>query len=254
LPQPPAPQSVIVMGYEFGPDGAQFDPPLKLTLTYDPKTLPFGAEGDKVKLAFWDGSKWVSVDSTLDPVTHAVTAQISHFSEYALIAELPPAKFTLSDLKITTDKTSPDSLVTIQTVVTNVGGNAGKYIAKLTLNSFGVNQKEISLEAGKTETVTFELKNLIPAKYYVGINEKSNQFSVEEPVGVTAEVSPGLQPQSAASTPVSIDTPIATPPVNTPAPLPENKTTFPAIWLILGIVIVAGLLITGIFIMRRRAK
>ncbi len=99
IPEPPPPQAAILTAYEFGPDGAQFNPPLTLTLKYDPKSLPANVDQSKVTLAFWDGSKWITVESTLDIATNTLTAQVSHFSMYALLAELAPAKFALSGSK-----------------------------------------------------------------------------------------------------------------------------------------------------------
>ncbi len=245
LPEPP-PQAAIVTAYEFGPDGAQFSPSLTLTLKYDPKSLPSSMNGNKISLAFWDSSKWVTVDSTLDVASNNLTAQINHFSEYALLAELSPAKFTLSDLKITEDKSSPDDPVTIQIVVSNEGGCLGKYTANLTLNSFGMNKREVTLEAGKSETVSFTLKNLIPAKYTVAINDKTSQFTIESPSKTIAEPTSKPEPANTAAL-----TPMSAMEAKAPAPLPQEKSTVPVAWIILGIIVVLAL-ITGIIMLRRR--
>ncbi len=110
IPQPP-PQSALIMTYEFGPEGAQFNPPLALTIKYNEQSLPASIDGDKITLAFWDGSSWETVDSILDASTNTLTAEISHFSQYAVLAELTPAKVALSDLQIIEDKSSPEKIV-----------------------------------------------------------------------------------------------------------------------------------------------
>ncbi len=249
----PPTQTVILTAYDFGPDGAQFSPSLILTLKYDPQSLPSSMNGNKISLAFWDGSKWVSVESMQDTTINTITAQISHFSEYALLAELAPAKFTLSDLKITEDKSNPDDPVTIQIVVSNEGGCQGKYTANLTLNSFGIDKQEITLYAGKTETVSFTLKNLIPGKYSVAINDKTDQFTVAGPSGVIPEKPQALEPQAAPSTPFSTDAPITPFTPKTQVPSQEKKVTFPLTWLIISIVVILALAV-GIILVKRKNK
>ncbi len=41
-PTPPEDFSVIGLVYDFGPNGATFDPPITLTITYDPALIPEG--------------------------------------------------------------------------------------------------------------------------------------------------------------------------------------------------------------------
>ncbi len=90
LPVPPEGQSII-MGYTLGPEGAQFAPALVITLSCNGLALPEGVSEDDLYLAYWDGSKWSKLEATLDAATKTLTASISHFSTYALLAVLPPA-------------------------------------------------------------------------------------------------------------------------------------------------------------------
>jgi hypothetical protein len=235
-PQTPPPPKVFILGYKFGPDGAQFSPPLTLTLAYDPKRLPFGADENWIALSFWDGFTWTSVDSKVDINTHTLTAKINNFGEYALVVELSPATFNLSDLKIIEDKSSPSTPIIIQTAVTNVGGSAGKYMATLTLNTFEVNKKEVILQAGQTEKISFELKDLIPAKYTVDINKKSSQFTIETPP--LAEMSP-MAESSVTVLSLTSNTPIPTMAADTQPGLPETRTMNPLLWITLGLVAVS---------------
>jgi hypothetical protein len=83
-PQPPE-RNTMIMAFELGPEGAAFDPPLTLTVRYG--VLPRGVDQSTTRIMYWDGSSWQSLPSRLD-VNRTVTAEISHFSKYALVVEL----------------------------------------------------------------------------------------------------------------------------------------------------------------------
>ena len=79
----------IIVNYNFGPDGATFNPPINVSLNYSDDKIPAGAKDTDLYVAFWDGAKWVKLDSTLDTETHRVTARVSHFTNIALLAAAP---------------------------------------------------------------------------------------------------------------------------------------------------------------------
>ena len=82
-------ERVIVSAYDFGPDGATFAPAITLTITYDPETLAAGVSEEELYLAYWDGSQWVALESTIDTTANTVTAEVSHFTQFALIGAVP---------------------------------------------------------------------------------------------------------------------------------------------------------------------
>jgi hypothetical protein len=48
--------------------------------------MPYdSASGDDVRIACWNGTEWVILETTADPVTGLVSAQISHFSLFAVL-------------------------------------------------------------------------------------------------------------------------------------------------------------------------
>ena len=77
---PPPPQSTVVQPYEFGPSGATFVPPMTMTLKYDPAKLPPGVSESTLYIAYWDGSQWQKLTSTVDTATKTVTALVPHFT------------------------------------------------------------------------------------------------------------------------------------------------------------------------------
>ncbi len=88
-PEPP-PFHVIVLAYDMGPEGATFDPPITLTLSYDPAELPEGMTEDNLVIAYWDGSQWEFLQTTVNAGDNSVSAEVSHFSTFALMAQISP--------------------------------------------------------------------------------------------------------------------------------------------------------------------
>ncbi len=85
---PPGKNMVVVA--DFGPDGATFDPPVTVTMTYDPAALPEGVAAEDMVLAYYDtiAGDWVELSAiVVDTVNHTVSGAASHFTQFAMIAE-----------------------------------------------------------------------------------------------------------------------------------------------------------------------
>ncbi|MDD5701127.1 MAG: InlB B-repeat-containing protein, partial [Dehalococcoidales bacterium] len=94
LTDPPAPPAdhALVLAYSFGPDGAAFDPAVRLSFSYNPAALPDGMSEEDLYIAFWDGTQWQALDGQVDTQTGTVTASITHFSTYGLLGEVTPTQ------------------------------------------------------------------------------------------------------------------------------------------------------------------
>lgn len=90
-PDPPEEANVIGLAYDFGPEGATFDPPMSLTFRFDLEELPEGVDPADLVLAFYDEEtgKWVELECEVDTDAKTVTAKVSHFTTFALIAPTP---------------------------------------------------------------------------------------------------------------------------------------------------------------------
>ena len=91
-PPPPQGANIIGLTYDLGPDGATFDPPVQVTITYDPADIPEGVAAEDLVIAWWDedAGVWVVLDDiTVDPVTHTITGRISHLTPFTII-DVPP--------------------------------------------------------------------------------------------------------------------------------------------------------------------
>jgi parallel beta-helix repeat protein len=85
-PQPP--RGAVGPVWEFGPEGLNFIVPARLALSYDPELLPVGVDPLSLRLSFWDGGRWKSIDRPEDRgAEDRVSAAIPHFSTYGLVPE-----------------------------------------------------------------------------------------------------------------------------------------------------------------------
>ncbi|UCB43895.1 MAG: hypothetical protein JSV77_04410 [Dehalococcoidales bacterium] len=90
-PYPTSDQTVIGPIYDFGPDGATFNPPINLTITYNPALIPEGVNEEDLAIVVWDTSImiWTKSPSVVDTENHTISAQIHSFSSYTIMT-LPP--------------------------------------------------------------------------------------------------------------------------------------------------------------------
>lgn len=92
LPLPPEDAYIIGVVYDLRPEGATFDPLLKLTISYDPGELPEGVRESDVYIAPYDEAsgwgKWSY--KNVDTKNDRVTTQISSLGRFAVLAPMPP--------------------------------------------------------------------------------------------------------------------------------------------------------------------
>lgn len=188
-PPPPEDTAIIGLAYNFGPDGATFDPPLILTFTYDPDSLPEGVSEEDLVIAFYDeeAGEWVSLVCVVDTENNTVTASISHFTTFALICPLPPeepdtpASFHLSNLAVTPDEVLIGEEVQVSVLVQNTGDLSGTYTLQLEVNGEVVETKEISLAGHGSVTVHFTVTAEVAGVLGVSIDGLTGRFTVTAP-------------------------------------------------------------------------
>ena len=92
IPSPaPLPEGYMLIGsvHSFGPEGATFTPAVTLELLYP--ALPTGVNEDVLSAVTWTGSAWEFMSGDLDTAANMLVLRVSHFSTYAIIAEIPVA-------------------------------------------------------------------------------------------------------------------------------------------------------------------
>jgi hypothetical protein len=92
---PVSPENHMLAMLDFGPDGAQFDPPINITMSYNPDGLPEGIAPEALIIAYYntEAGEWVELAGAIvDPVNHTVSAPVSHFTNFAMLAKIPEEK------------------------------------------------------------------------------------------------------------------------------------------------------------------
>jgi hypothetical protein len=244
----------ILSTYELGPEGANFNPPLNLSIKYG--DLPPGADKNTIRIASWDGNVWQSLPGKLDTLSGEVAASVSHFSKYAVVVGLlPPARFTLSDLDLTAARVNPGDTVSIRTEVANVGGLAGTYRIVLKVNNAEVASQEVTLQADQKQLLSFQVQRNEPGNYTVYLNDKRSQFVVAASPVVVLAVPPleSAVPKSGqtsppASTPTS---PSIVSPTTSTSPNQDGQPGTNWLWMFLAGI--ATVVVLAVVISRRKS-
>jgi len=250
-PTPPANINRIGLTYDFGPDGATFNPPISLTFNYDPATLPEGADITQLTIAYWneENGEWVDLtDIVVDPITQTISGLTSHFTPFAMMVPSAPAEFTASNLTLSASEITAGESVDITVSVANNGDLSDTYKLSLNINGTLDTLKYPEIKGHTSEDIVFTAAFEEAGSYTIDVNGLSATLNVaaaaviEEP---TAE-----EPE-----------PVVTEPSPEPAPAPEPPakeivTTPTTInwWYIGGGIVVAIIIISliSMFVARRR--
>ena len=104
-PPAAADNSTLLSAYSFSPSGSVFAPAATMILKYDVSSVPAGVNESSLYIAYWTGSTWQTLVSTVDTTNKLVSASVSHFTIFALRAPAAPA--TTSTTTTTTTTTTP---------------------------------------------------------------------------------------------------------------------------------------------------
>ena len=193
-PDPPEDAHIIGLAYDFGPDGATFDPAITLTWSYDPDALPEDVAEEDLVIAYYDedAGRWVELDCVVDTVNNIITASIAHFTTFAIIGVVPvvtppaPAAFSVSSLSVLPAEVEPGETVTIAVSVANTGGKSGSYTVVLKIDGVKEAEERITVAAGGSKTVSFSVTKEEADSYTVTVDGLSGSFTVA-PVVVPLE-------------------------------------------------------------------
>jgi len=83
--------TTLITAYAFGPSGANFSAVITCVFKFNQSDLPSGVSSGNLGVYYYNGTKWNTIDSQVDTGAGTVTAKISHFSVYALMAKTTQA-------------------------------------------------------------------------------------------------------------------------------------------------------------------
>jgi hypothetical protein len=138
---------------------------------------------ENLVIAWWhaETGEWVNLDSVVDPVTNTITARVSRFSAFAVLAYTRPAVFTASDLTITPKEVAIGETVTISILVTNTGDLTGSYGVTLKIDNVAVDTENVTLAGRASQRVTFTVTEDVAGTYAVNVHGLLGTFIVKAP-------------------------------------------------------------------------
>jgi hypothetical protein len=82
--------------YSLQPDGAQFEPPIQLVIAYDSNDLDNGTMERDLFVACCNGAdtEWLSLESEFNIEDRSFTANIEHFTMFAILGFQNPTEWT----------------------------------------------------------------------------------------------------------------------------------------------------------------
>ncbi len=191
LRQPRAlPSSGVIIGdvYDLKPDGATFDPPLPLSLPYEESRLPQGVDEAAICIAVYDADAqdWIALHSVVDADDNTVNAEISHLSEYAVVAPLPEGAaplitpgFSFSSLSVAPAQPYAGQEVVTSVIASYSGGNAQAHTrVYAVVDGVIAAETELVLSPGDQVPVRLTFQPPSEGKYVVEINGLSETIQV----------------------------------------------------------------------------
>ena len=227
LPQPP--RSRLILSYDFGPNGSTFQPPITLTMTYDPALIP---AGQRIRgIAYFDTvtNQWINLQGVIDPVNHTITVTVSHFTRFAVVTEEEFSDFVVSDMTMGSTTAIVGEKVSIGATVGNYGNVAAKQTYSLMVDGKAMIDQEVTLEPGETATLSFSVAMGSPGTYDIQIGDLTSTLIVEPEPTTTPTQSPTTTPTVAPTQTTSAPTSTATAqPTQTTAPT-ASATSSPTV-------------------------
>ena len=148
--------NVVGLTYNLEPDGSTFNPPITLSIKYDPTLISGGATESKLVVGYWNETEkvWMPLsNSKVDSIRCTVSAPISHFSVYAILS-LSPEEKTSSIIEV---PASPDRTAT----VTNASVTAPIYSGETSEHQIPESIEDHSSGSVNPGVFTFELSLLL---------------------------------------------------------------------------------------------
>jgi hypothetical protein len=179
-PVPPAEYYIVGQAADLGPDGSTFDPPLSISLRYDPSLLPPGVSEEDLVISYYDeeNGAWIELQCVVDVENHTVTADVGHFTLFAVMVKAASADISVRNLTLSADEIVAGEYLTVSTGVFNTGEAESTRILTLMVNGELEATEEITVAAGAGETASFTISRAIPGSYDVEIDGYASQFTV----------------------------------------------------------------------------
>ena len=179
---PPPPDDAVIVGsvYDLTPDGAIFDPAVYLSMSYSDNQVPNGVSEKNLIVGIfnWSTGEWQTVPSSTNLADNTVTANLEHFSTYALLAYIRPASFEIADIS-SPDIVTAGNNVDIQATVVNTGDLTGDYEVALMLDDEVLATELITLDGGDSTILNFSTVTDVAGIHRISIGAVEKTFTTE---------------------------------------------------------------------------
>jgi hypothetical protein len=183
---PPQGFDILGLPYVFEPAGAVFDPPLTITFYYGRFSLDPQYLINNLIIAYYnpETGRWIEQKSTIDTETKTISVNINHFSIFALLGKklnVSEAKFSLSDLYLSSNRVSTGERIDVRLNVVNLGYLKGSYEAVLKINDVVEATQQVNLDVGQQKEISFSIHRDTPGLYKVAVGDLISSFTVVSP-------------------------------------------------------------------------
>ena len=205
---PPTGFSFVGRRFDLLPEGTTFDPPVNFTVHYEDSEIPEGVSEEDLRIHYWnkDLQIWEAIECTVDPETNTITANLSHFSEYAVLAGNEQASFSSSPLEITSTPDETDT-VTITTIITNQGDLTGTTSLTLYIDEEATQTKMATLAGGKSAEISFTFTSA-PGIHIARIGDHQTEFTIDK---TSVELEKPLSPANITVSSIGVSSQQVTP-------------------------------------------
>ena len=142
---------LIGAAYDFTPNGTTFSPTVTLKMSYNPASIPLTVPELSLQIAYYDVTQnlWITVPSNVDESNHIVSAQVSHFTTYAVTYGVQAPK-PATTVTTATDVTSLSTTATVPpvTTVSPTSTSTSTSVTTTTSTSTGISIPVSSLTTG----------------------------------------------------------------------------------------------------------
>ena len=182
VPPPLPPGAFAIVAYDFTPP-CTFDPAVEMVLLYSEEVLPEGFAEVYLVVMFYDevSGEWREVPTVVDTFANTGSIVIGHLTVFAIVARVP--ELTVTGLSVSPIEVDPGEDVTVTVEVANTGASTGSRTIELWIEGEREESRDVTLDAGAAESVTFTVSREEDGVYRVAVDGFRGEFEVVSPAG-----------------------------------------------------------------------
>jgi hypothetical protein len=176
------PGAYAIAAYDFTPP-CTFDPAVEMILRYSEEALPEGFAEVYLAIQFYDEATgdWREVPTVVDTFANTASIVIGHLTVFAIVARVP--ELTVTALSVSPSEVDPGQDVTVAVEVANTGATTGSRTIELWIEGEFEESRDVTLDAGATEVVTFIVSREEAGTYRVAVDGFRGEFEVVKAAG-----------------------------------------------------------------------